>query len=117
LDRGDTIVEIKCLVGGCDNLAFKDGICLKHNKDPQIKEFLAERKKIYHELRVKLMAFDTKYPLLREFLERYKWENKKFVEVSKKYENSPRRKRIKSDCGGTGYNPVERFRQERKLLF
>jgi deoxyribodipyrimidine photolyase len=120
MERGVDLLKAKCLVGGCNNLMFKGGYCPKHSKDVKIQEFLAERKKVYAEfyaaLRERIEELDMKWPLARKLLAAYKTENKKFKEELER-EDKQRRERIKSDRRRAGYRPLERFRQERKLLF
>ena len=123
---------LKCLVNYCKKPVFANGVCFNHSKNEKIKEYLyakrvraklikeinKEFKKLYPD-EIKLEKLYKTFTKNSSFPEK---ENNKallsfyHMEV-KKFETKNGRKVSKSNCRIARLRSLERFRQERELLF
>jgi hypothetical protein len=115
------LLLVECSIDKCDNLAISKGLCFKHAKMDE--ELIKDRKKInklVNEYRKKIkeeMKFDEKYALLFEHRRIYNILNHKFKNGGGVFDFKKNRQGIKSNNKSRRYNGVQRFRQERELLF
>lgn len=116
------IIPAICLVKGCKNLVFSKGKCLFHSEEMRelnkIKYEINEKVKEYRKELFKKTGYEEKLYLVKPIIKKYNKINRIFLAGGDINANTEiGRKRIKDNNRRKRFGRIQRFRQERELLF